>query len=247
MKLTRRKLNIIIETFIAGPEGVVDLNDFRSDVIGQGNLAQQEVKKIAEKVLNHHSLAMYKEKLKDMLLGGDISFITSGLTLAHSLGAMEEKDWDRFLELKKVLKYMEKVNQDMSGAKNSIQGMQTSDAYAKLKQAHEDQNFENRLKSIVGVYIDNVYDYASNMLSYLEDPYDFDVDVLVAMEAEKIAEDLSGEYPEYDIAVPSLYDRNELGKEGLKTIDDMIEEELHNLGLPDAIGNELQNYDQYSY
>ena len=241
MKISKRKLKQLIEAFIAGTEGTVNTDTLKGDLQQDYDL-KVGMEKIINKALNN--IDPFRSKIEPLLRHDDISIVHSGMAMAHSFGAISDTDWKQWFEL---MKYAKSPKRNKPAYNPYAPGIKTSRAYAAHKMSRDDPNFEENLRGRVWEYISDNPDFVSDYTGYdTGAPTD---DILDDMST-TIAEELAQKY--------KIYDSNWLGGNNAialtrdtgsrpQDIDDIIADELQQMGIDEEIANYFSNIDEEWY
>ena len=102
MKIKRNQLIKLIEAFLAGPEGTVDVNTLKGDLEKDYDL-KVGMEKIINKALNN--IDPFRSKVEPLLRHDNIDNVHSGMALAHSFGAISNTDWKQWFQFNFILTY----------------------------------------------------------------------------------------------------------------------------------------------
>ena len=181
MKITKKQLNKLIETFIVGSAGrAVDMSPINLDA----NL-DAAFEPYVQKIMNHPLVqgSGYSEKLKPLLDSDNIKNKMSAFMMAKSLRVISKAEYDEIrgvvgdIKLLDVAKDLKKnPPQDVSigfpGKKvyRSDPGQKTGKKYAVYQAQRDDPNFEQRLSQRIREIVPNLKTFIEGIYRNYGDP-----------------------------------------------------------------------------
>ena len=181
MKLTRKQLKKLIETFVVGPSGrAVDMSPTKLDA----NL-DAAFEPYIQKIINHPLVQSrgYAEKLKPLLDSDNIKNKMSAFMMAKSLKIISKAEHDEIREIVGDIKLLDAAKdlrknppQDVSigfpGKKvyRSDPGQKTGKKYAVYQAQRDDPNFEQRLSQRIREIIPDLKTFVEGIYRNYGDP-----------------------------------------------------------------------------
>jgi hypothetical protein len=192
MKITRKQLKRLIETFIVGPEG-------RAINMGQHSLKRSShnleslLDPYSEKIINHPRVIKsgFKEKFKTLLNTGNIKDKLSAFMLAKSLSIISN---DEHNEIKKIVSDMKRLESAEDLKKNppkdmaigypgkkvyhTEEGDMTDKKYSVYHAQRDDPNFEQTLSQRIREMIPDLERFAKGIYDSYLDPTVYDHELI---------------------------------------------------------------------
>jgi len=163
MKLTRKELKQLIETFIGGKSKRSSAVADMSTIGSHPDLDENLLKPFKEKVLNHEKFKDPEEKefneelkykFETLLNMPDKKFVLSGFHNAKILQLLSKDDYNKVRKIisdYNLLKTARTINKPYEGAPyKSVKGTSTDERYAIRQAQRDDPNFETRLSQRIG-------------------------------------------------------------------------------------------------
>jgi hypothetical protein len=226
MKLTRKKLKQLIEAFIAGPDGTVNLD--------------------AEpyEFMQHHP---------DPKIA---AFASTGLKSARQSPLLSDREEDFEMveyeaEIRNDPAFNPKKYKDADGSKVTDVYSRTMALYdsdpnfeKNLKEKVFDYIGKNEITKTSSKRYHLLQETAQELAArYFEDDKFFDIDGILVFEAEYFLEHLAENDARFDMRYAKYDDQVALAQKGRKTIYKIIEEAFEESGLGDALGHIYDSYD----
>ena len=158
MKITRKELKQLIETFIGGKSkrsyAVADMS-----TIGSQSGFDKNLEPFKEEVLNHEKFkdpkySGLKSKFETLLYAPDIKHVGSAFLSAKALQLISEDDYGKVRKIISdinLLKTARLINKPYEGPPyKSVKGTSTDELYAIRQAQRDDPNFEIRLSQRIG-------------------------------------------------------------------------------------------------
>ena len=235
MKLTKRNLKQLIEAFISGPDGTVNLD--------------------AEpyEFMHHHPdpkiAATARTGPESARQAALMSFRKPDHSKGYFLDDFEKTEYEA--SIRNDPAFDPKKYKDADGSK-------VTDVYSRTMALYDsDPNFEKNLKEKVFDYIGKneitktsskryhlLQETAQELAArYFEDDGFFDIEGILVFEAEYFLEHLAENDARFDMRYAKYDDQVALAQKGRKTIYKIIEEAFEESGLGDALGHIYDSYD----
>lgn len=226
MKITKRKLKQLIEAFISGPEGTVNLDA-----------------KPYEFMKNHPN-----PKIAAFASAGPESAMQAAL-LSTRKGDFEKTEYEA--EIRNDPAFDPKKYKDADGSKVTDVYSRTMALYdsdpnfeKNLKEKVFDYIGKNEITQTSSKRYHLLQETAQELAErYFEDDGFFDIEGILTFEAEYFLEHLAENDARFDMRYAKYDDQVALAQKGRKTIDKIIEEAFEESGLGDALGHIYDSYD----
>ena len=192
MKLTRKKLKQLIETFIAGPEGrAIDMGHYA--LKRSSHNLETLLDTYAEKIINHQTTIKYdySEKFKQLFSTNNVKDKLSAFMIAKTLKIISN---DEHNEIKKIVKDIKRLESAKDLKKNPPKGMaigypgkkvyrseegtMTDKKYAADHAQRDDPSFDARLSQRIREMIPDFEVFIDGVYQNYGDPAVYDTDLI---------------------------------------------------------------------
>lgn len=184
MKITKKQLSKLIETFVVGPKGgAIDMGHHA--LKRSSHNLDSLLNSYADKIINHPLIQKrgYAEKLNPLLYSDNIKNKVSGFMLAKSLKIISKQEHD---EIKKIVRDMKRLESAEDLKKNPPQGLaigypgkkvyrteegeMTDKKYAVAHAQRDDPRFESRLSQRIREIIPDLKTFVIGLYRNYGDP-----------------------------------------------------------------------------